>query len=369
MSRYALSLPVLLAFAGISSVLAQPDPVVTTPLADKRFSYPDQIPYQADTDIGIRGPQQGYNLCNSTTEGQTSMCQTAMVNSIDDFCLWAPPNPNSIIADTEGIEVAWCTKEGRGTRIIPPAALTGVQFMKTPDYLQVVGFIDQSQINMTPDDFGGELDPHGADLRGNPLGGLMYSNGFPSNNGNNNSFQQVIEWHNFMGGGGFCIKVCDPAGQHAADYCQHIFDRIGCKYNAPNAAQNQVFESCEGENQDFPGVYTDNGQVVTYTQPAESLGAISSMPYEPRIPASSNCRSFSAAELYTAQVTATVTSSVVGPTSSGSGSAARSTAGKTTGTRSGSASTASQTGGAATLRVSALASMAGVAFALVFLSL
>jgi hypothetical protein len=81
-----------------------------------------------------------------------------------DFCLWAPPKPDSTIADTEGEEVAWCTKPGRGTRIIPPNALTGVQFMRTPDYLQVVGFIDQTLVNIQQSDEGGELDPHGADL-------------------------------------------------------------------------------------------------------------------------------------------------------------------------------------------------------------
>ena len=69
-----------------------------------------------------------------------------------------------MISDTEGEEVAWCTKPGRGTRIIPDGALQGVQFMRTPDYVQVVGFIDQTQINMAADDGGGELDPHGADL-------------------------------------------------------------------------------------------------------------------------------------------------------------------------------------------------------------
>lgn len=36
--------------------------------------------------------------------------------------------------------------------------------MRTPDYVQVVGFIDQTQINLQADDTGGELDPHGADL-------------------------------------------------------------------------------------------------------------------------------------------------------------------------------------------------------------
>lgn len=41
-------------------------------------------PYQADTDPNlIRGSQQGYNLCNSTTEGQSSLCQTSFLNALD----------------------------------------------------------------------------------------------------------------------------------------------------------------------------------------------------------------------------------------------------------------------------------------------
>lgn len=34
--------------------------------------------------------------------------------------------------------------------------------------------------------------------RGNPLGGLIFSNAFASNNGNNNTYQQVIEWHKYV---------------------------------------------------------------------------------------------------------------------------------------------------------------------------
>ena len=60
--------------------------------------------------------------------------------------------------------IAWCTKPGHGARLIPKGALQGVQFMKTPDYVQVVGFIDQAQININVSDYGGEMDPHGADL-------------------------------------------------------------------------------------------------------------------------------------------------------------------------------------------------------------
>jgi hypothetical protein len=62
----------------------------------------------------------------------------------------------------------------------------------------VAGTINQQNIDIYALDSGGEMDPHGADGRGNPLGSLVYSNAFPSNNGNNNSFQQVIEWHKFV---------------------------------------------------------------------------------------------------------------------------------------------------------------------------
>ncbi|THG94956.1 hypothetical protein EW145_g8048 [Phellinidium pouzarii] len=329
MPRFALSLAfVAIAAAGI---FAQDPPMSTypaTPLANKHFSYPSGIPYQADTDTNlIRGAQSGYNLCNSTTEGQDSLCQTSFLNHLDDFCLWAPPEPNSTIADTEGEEVAWCTKPGRGTRVIPPGALQGVQYMRTPDYIQVVGFIDQTKVNIADGDYGGELDPHGADLRGNPLGGLLFSNAFNASNSDNNTFTQAIEWTNFMGGGSFCLKVCDPAGAHAADYCQHIFDRIGCAYNAPNNAQNGTFEVCLGDNQDFPGVYTSSGTVMTYTQPPESLGAITTMPYTPVVPASSSCTTFASADLYSSAasvfssiVTTTATSTASGSAKTGSGS-------------------------------------------------
>ena len=403
MPRFTLSTFVAIAVLS-SKVYAQNTTTsALVPLASKHFPYTDlvrsasrsrsqkqhltpsfQQPYQADPDNGVRGTQFGYNRCNSTTENQQSLCQTAILNSIDgnfgppgaaplslvayinlflDFCLWAPSSGPTTISETEGEEVAWCTKPGHGTRLIPADALQGVQFMRTPDYLQVVGFIRQDLINLEDDDFGGELDPHGADLRGNPLGGLVYSNGW--SNGDNSSYEQVIEWHNFMGGSVFCFKVCDPAGPNAANYCQHIYDRIGCAYNAPNNAQNGTFESCEGADQDFPGVYTDaSGQVQTYTQPAESLGAISTMPYQPKVPASSNCVTYTSSQIFAALPTAS------GLTPSSGVSSLRST-----GTRTSTGTGPSNTGGSSgsngsptNLAISSFTSLFSVALAIFFLS-
>jgi len=38
----------------------------------------------------------------SQTAGPNSLCQTAIINSIDDFCLWGPTKPNSEIGVIEG---------------------------------------------------------------------------------------------------------------------------------------------------------------------------------------------------------------------------------------------------------------------------
>ncbi|RXW21551.1 hypothetical protein EST38_g4289 [Candolleomyces aberdarensis] len=218
------------------------------PLIEKKYTW-DTIPERVDTDVGLpRGEQVGYNRCNSTTEGPTSLCQTAIINSLDDFCFWAPPSPGRAVGEIEGEMVAWCTQPGHGSRVMVDGTLTGVQFTKAPDYVQVWGFIsDQSRINMVPGDAGGEMDPHGADLRGNPMGGLVFSNAFTG------VYIQVVEWHNFMGGNQFCLKACDPRGARDADYCQHIFDTQGCQFNAPSGARDGVFESCASDNQPIPG--------------------------------------------------------------------------------------------------------------------
>ncbi|KAF8119985.1 hypothetical protein EV363DRAFT_1228633 [Boletus edulis] len=349
----------LLAVAAASVVLAQPDPAAPTPLYDKHYKYPNEIPYQVDPNTAaIRGPQIGYNQCNSTTENQSSLCQTSFINHIDDFCLWAPSKPNSTIGDTEGQEVAWCTKHGHGTRLIPAGALKGVQFIRTPDYIQIAGFIDQTQINIAASDYGGELDPHGADLRGNPLGGLMYSNAFPSTNTDNNSYAQVSDWTNFMGGSAFCAKACDPAGKTPGAFCQNIYDRLGCEYNAPNNAKNGTFEVCEGDNMTPPGIYTSSGHTMTYFQPPESLGPITTVPYTASVPASSNCVTYHSTDLYQSLPTPTGSAATTGKPGSSPSS-----------TRSASAGGAAPTSnGASAVGISSVATIVGVLFAMVFLS-
>ena len=90
------------------------------------------------------------------------------MNSIEDWCIFAPPKPgaDSVIGNTERIEVAWCTQSGHGTRVIPDGTITGAHFVQTPDYVQVTGVGDLTKVNIPKGDEGGELDPHGADGNG-----------------------------------------------------------------------------------------------------------------------------------------------------------------------------------------------------------
>ncbi|KIM83559.1 carbohydrate-binding module family 13 protein [Piloderma croceum F 1598] len=188
--------------------------------------------------------QNGTNNCGNVSS-QTSMCQTMWMNDADDFCLWGPPE-NGTIGDTEQEVVAWCTKSGYGTRTIPNGTLAGVHFVRTPNYVQVTGVGNFTNINVAMGDEGGELDPHGADSNGNPIGGLVFGNTFAPN-------LQYHEWTSFIGDTEFCMRAC--IGPDARGNCQHIYDEMGCFWNMPANYDAGIFESCLGDNDIPMGVY------------------------------------------------------------------------------------------------------------------
>ncbi|KAJ7227986.1 hypothetical protein B0H12DRAFT_1148230 [Mycena haematopus] len=289
------------------STVVRADYFSSDPLANKVVPY-NAIPYQVMTDTDDnRGFQTGYNICNSTTENQDSMCQTMFVNHIDDFCLWAPPTANSTIADSEGIEVAWCSKKGHGTRIIPDGAITSLQLVKTPSYIQIAGTLNQNYLNIGGTD-GGELDSGGQDGEGNPMGGLVYTNNFKAANGNNGTYIQAQHWSFFIGDGAFCGKICDQTGSNPQGLCNNIYDRLGCEYNAPSDVQANTFESCLGDDMTPVGTYVgSDGKTSTYFQPAESVTIdYDALPYTPTPAPTSSCTPFASAAIFTDGVGVTV---------------------------------------------------------------
>jgi hypothetical protein len=159
------------------------------------------------------------------------------------------------------------------------------------------------------------------------------------------------------------VKICDPKGSNPAGYCQHTLDRIGLVYNMPNQAQNNTYEVCDTDPMDIPGVYTSGGQTLSYAQPAESLGAITSIPYTPRIPASSNCQTYTSSVVFTDFLNlAAATSTASGSKATGSGS------GSSVSHSSAGASPTSGSNGAGTTTISLFSGILGVAFSVVFLA-
>ncbi|KDQ08602.1 hypothetical protein BOTBODRAFT_48091 [Botryobasidium botryosum FD-172 SS1] len=205
------------------------------------------LPYNAPTTW--QNGQTGTNKCG-TESSQTSMCQNLYLNAVDDFCLFAPPNPNmGPVGETEQLEVAWCLRSGYGTRLIPDGTIQGVHFVQTPDYVQITGTGDLTKLNIPAADTGGELDPHGADGNGNPIGGLVFGTSFDG------TLRQYHEWTNFMSSTEFCFRACID-GPNAAAYCEHIYDIMGCDWNMPGDYTAGSFTSCEGSNSTEPmGVY------------------------------------------------------------------------------------------------------------------
>lgn len=115
----------------------------------------------------------------------------AWINSLDDFCIWAP-STRGTIGDTEREGVAYCTREGHGTRLIPPYTIQGAHMVHTSQFVQITGKLKQTSLNIPDGDAGGEYDPHGADGKGNPIGGIVVGRG------KDGRIVQFTEWTEFI---------------------------------------------------------------------------------------------------------------------------------------------------------------------------
>ncbi|KAK0521986.1 hypothetical protein OC834_006454 [Tilletia horrida] len=238
---------------------------------------PANMPAKTDPSHG----QIGYNDCIQRYGASNSkaLCQNVYINSVKDFCLWAP-RYSAQIGDQEAETISYCMKSGYGTRLIPDGTIKGVQFLKTPSFVQVTGLCDCTKINVAPRDEGGELDPHGATGAGNPVGGVVFTRAFSANN----TFQQIHEWSNFMAYNEFSMRAC--IGPNAKKYCPHIYDLQGSEWNHPGRYQGGLFEQCDAVEGPMPGRYTSGTSTSVFHQgdgsnpPGQAPGA------------SSNCREY-----------------------------------------------------------------------------
>ncbi|KAF8319825.1 uncharacterized protein EI90DRAFT_2624412 [Cantharellus anzutake] len=264
---------VLAVLCGLTLVSAQN---FTAPVPSYTATYlPANVPNK--TEQG----QLGYNNCGNSSS-QDSLCQDSYLNAWNDFCVWAPPSNtssfgNSSIGNTERFVVSWCLKSGYGTRLIPKDTVTGAHFVITPNYVQITGVGRLTSMNIPDGDEGGELDPHGSDGLGNPIGGLFFGSA------NKGVMRQYHEWIEFISYNTFCARICiDQPG--STQYCEHIYDVMGCLWNMPGN-YSDGFSSCHGDSTEPMGLYVANGTTSTFHQGqpttplAHPAGASSSCTY------------------------------------------------------------------------------------------
>ncbi|KAG8768476.1 hypothetical protein FRC16_007022, partial [Serendipita sp. 398] len=202
--------------------------------------------------------------------------------SMTSASLWGPQGTNQEIGNIEGEVISYCTKPGRGTRLFPDGTIISAHFVETPDFIQVTGTGNFVNIGIKAGDNGGELDPHGAEGTGNPIGGLVFSNVWGDKTGLG---QQIHEWTNFMSDSEYCIRVCKE-GPQAATWCQHVYDINGCRWNMP-ANYDAGFETCQGDSGIPMGLYPqEDGSTSTYQPRATPV------PDAHPAPASSGCQTF-----------------------------------------------------------------------------
>ncbi|TXT03878.1 hypothetical protein VHUM_04301 [Vanrija humicola] len=212
-----------------------------------------------------------------TPVNQSSYSRLISLNSINDFCIFAPPTPGSTIGNTETEQVAWCIQPRNNARVIPDGTFQAVHFVKTPLYYQVQGWADLTRMNIAAGDEGGELDPHGATGDGNPVGGNVTCNA----TGHDVSYE---EWMNYISYQQFCLRICiaENATYSAAAECQHTLDEMGCNWVMPGDYTNNSFTECDADSAYPPGTIGLFTVGQTVTPPA---------PYS--TPASSNCITYS----------------------------------------------------------------------------
>ncbi|WVQ95492.1 hypothetical protein IAU59_002589 [Kwoniella sp. CBS 9459] len=282
------------------------------------------------TATGTMGTTNPPQATLGTTVDASSMARLVSLNAIDDFCLFAPPEANSVIGETEGEEVAWCVQARNNARQIPDGTFTAVHFVKTPLYWQIQGLGDLTKLNIKDGDEGGELDPHGATGLGNPVGGNVTTNA----TGEDVHYE---EWMNYMSYNEFCLRICiaENSTYSAAEMCQHTLDEMGCNWVMPGDYTDNSFTECDGDSAYPPGLYPQaNGSTSTfqqrytgtYTDGAGSVGMwTQGQTVTPQtafsVPATSNCKTYSTIGNGNAAVAVSSSNASSSGASSGSASA------------------------------------------------
>ncbi|KAJ7666742.1 macrophage activating glycoprotein [Mycena polygramma] len=226
--------------------------------------YCDDLPFAYRLFIqAVSSLQSDFRACGSPKENGRHFLKR-IINSVDDFCLFAPPKANSKIPDTKTEEVAWCTKPRNNARVIPDDTITSVSFLKTDFYVQIMGTGDFTMFNIARDTETSHIahrsvrsspaEPHGAEGTGNPVGGNVTTNIVDGVD------EPIAEWMLYMSTNQFCLRACTNANSTYSAALMHQLDVMGCEFVMPGTQLGRITrryssETCDADVAYPPGWY------------------------------------------------------------------------------------------------------------------
>ncbi|KAJ3197634.1 hypothetical protein HK101_002062 [Irineochytrium annulatum] len=130
------------------------------------------------------------------------------------FCLLLPAVKGQTVGDSEGSAKAKCfgSASTPGSSKLPDGAIKSAHYVKTAQYHQVTGMIDEDLLGISQSDGGGQYDnaPHGSE----PSSGAVPS---PFN-----YYVEIVE------SGRYCMRTCTTSGQDESSPCNMHRDTAGC---------------------------------------------------------------------------------------------------------------------------------------------
>ncbi|KAG9313452.1 hypothetical protein JVU11DRAFT_5775 [Chiua virens] len=158
----------------------------------------------------LEGPAHHAKRGSSTYEDcRAGSC--VYLNSLEDFCLWAPSLP--VLSTNGNTEV---TEGARGANLIPDGTISGARLVKTPAYIQITG--RSSKINVPA---GGVASVSG---EGNSVHSLVFTSVY-------GQFERIDHWTSFVSQERFCFRACKSSAA-ASTTCPPIHDISECLNDA-----------------------------------------------------------------------------------------------------------------------------------------
>ncbi|KAJ7899309.1 hypothetical protein B0H14DRAFT_3852941 [Mycena olivaceomarginata] len=264
------------------ALAAPPGPLVirNAILSTLTYDY-TALPSQVYPFAVLRGPQFGYNQCGAANATATANCQTLVVNNASDFCIWGSPDPNGLIGDVEAKVVSYCTNPEWGGRPIPGGSIHGVQFMRTSAYIQIVGFLDNTALGLSPTDAEASSTPTVLISRETPSAASSTPSTPTSPPMAAKTPGQVHNWNLFVGNGLFCLKALLQQYHVPRLLREPLRPSSGATTTCPTRCKTGPTSIVRANLQTPVGTYVTNGQTSTWSMP-DPLTTLSAL--QPRRP-------------------------------------------------------------------------------------